>query len=77
MCRDLSLKTKNSLSVAPEVCCTKTYHGCSLAAYHASNTLLNLKDRSTDVVCWLLNVSATCECISWTDLLKQFYMLPH
>ena len=29
------------------------------------------------VVCWLLNVPATCECISGTDLLRQFYMLPH
>ena len=28
-------------------------------------------------VCWLLNVPATCECISGTDLLRQFYMLPH
>ena len=25
----------------------------------------------------LLNVPATCECISGTDLLRQFYMLPH
>ena len=29
------------------------------------------------VVCLLLNVSATCECISGTDLLRQFYVLPH
>ena len=29
------------------------------------------------VVCWLLNVPATCECISGTDLLRQFYVLPH
>ena len=29
------------------------------------------------VVCWLLNVPATCECISGTDLLRQFYALPH
>ena len=26
---------------------------------------------------WLLNVLATCECISGTDLLRQFYVLPH
>ena len=26
---------------------------------------------------WLLNVPATCECISGTDLLRQFYVLPH
>ena len=28
-------------------------------------------------VCWLLNVPATCECISGTDLQRQFYVLPH
>ena len=33
------------------------------------------KDRM--FVCWLLNVPATCECISGTDLLRQFYVLPH
>ena len=26
---------------------------------------------------WLLNVPATCKCISGTDLLRQFYVLPH
>ena len=31
----------------------------------------------TVFVCWLLNVPATCECISGTDLLRQFYLLPH
>ena len=29
------------------------------------------------VVCWLLSVPATCQCISGTDLLRQFYVLPH
>ena len=29
------------------------------------------------VVCWLLNVPVTCQCISGTDLLRQFYVLPH
>ena len=28
-------------------------------------------------VCWLLNVPAISECISRTDLLRQFYVLPH
>ena len=28
-------------------------------------------------VCLLLSVPATCECISRTDLLRQFYVLPH
>ena len=31
----------------------------------------------TIVVGWLLNVPATCECISGKDLLRQFYVLPH
>ena len=26
---------------------------------------------------WLLNVPTTCQCISGTDLLRQFYVLPH
>ena len=34
--------------------------------------LLNLTD---EVVCWLLNVPATCQCFSGTDLLRQFYVL--
>ena len=29
------------------------------------------------LVGWLLNVPATCECVSGTDLLRQFYVLPH
>ena len=28
-------------------------------------------------VFWLLNVPATCKCISGTNLLRQFYVLPH
>ena len=28
-------------------------------------------------IAWLLNVPATGECISGTDLLRQFYVLPH
>ena len=30
-----------------------------------------------EFVCWLLNVPTTCKCISGTDLLRQFYVLPH
>ena len=29
------------------------------------------------LVGWLLNVPATCKCISGTDLLRQFYVWPH
>ena len=34
-------------------------------------------ETETEFVCWLLNVPATCECISGTDLHRQFYVLPH
>ena len=38
-------------------------------------TVVNLHE--VVVVCWLLNVPATRECISGMDLLRQFYVLPH
>ena len=38
--------------------------------------LLGISHRAV-VVYWLLNVPATCECISGMDLLRQFYVLPH
>ena len=33
--------------------------------------------RSGFVVCWLLNAPTTGQCISGTDLHRQFYVLPH
>ena len=56
-----------------------------------ANVAADLQKRETNLRCksfrrwnsvglfvgWLLNVPATCECISGTDLLRQFYMLPH
>ena len=42
------------------------------------NDLFFETDQKTGiVVCCLLNVPATCECISGTDLLIQVYVLPH
>ena len=38
---------------------------------------LNLHRGVVVVVGWLLNVLATCECISEVDLPGQFYVLPH
>ena len=35
------------------------------------------KKKKKKFVCWLLNVLATCKCISGADLLRQFYVLPH
>ena len=43
---------------------------------HLLDTLLILLGR-IGVVGWLLYVLATCWCISGTDLLRQFYVLPH
>ena len=37
----------------------------------------NEEEKMMMVVGWLLNVPATCECISGMDLLRQFYVLPH
>ena len=34
-------------------------------------------EKTRIVVCWLLSVPATSQCISGTDLLRQFYVLPH
>ena len=47
-----------------------TKHWLSTAGHGKHHQLLG-------VVCWLLIVPATCECISGTDLLRQFYVLPH
>ena len=52
----------------------RTALGCGYVS--RSPSLGDLHTRSI-VVCWLLNVPATCECISGTDLLRQFYVLPH
>ena len=38
---------------------------------------LSCDQRSHRTVCWFLNVPRTCECISGTDLLRQFDVLPH
>ena len=32
----------------------------------------SMRGRGRRFVCWLLNVPAACECISGTDLLRQF-----
>ena len=35
------------------------------------------RSRRKKFVCWLLNVPATCKCISGTDLNRHFYVLPN
>ena len=49
---------------------------------NAKELTLTINRNVTDyAVClfvgWLLNVPATCECISGTDLHRQVYVLPH
>ena len=41
------------------------------------HTVLKKKTGERVVFGWLLNIPATCECISGTGLLRQFYVLPH
>ena len=48
----------------------------SVGDYPTSPVLAWKCDRF-EFVCWLLNVPATCKCISGTDLNRQFYLLPH
>ena len=47
------------------------------SAYGSFGALRCYLETETDfVVCWLLNVQATCKCILGTDLFRQFYVLP-
>ena len=67
----------------------QTFHPISLVSvilagtidlYHdmpLSVALTLAEGQCQQLFCWLLNVPATCECISGTDLLRQFYVLPH
>ena len=48
----------------------------SITAVHMRQPLDQDVERG-EFVCWLVNVSATCRCISGTDLLRQLYVLPH
>ena len=48
---------------------------CEINSYLMVNR--NIWSREDWLVGWLLNVPATDECISGTDLLRQFYVLPH
>ena len=45
--------------------------------YNTINYILHCNQLEGVVVGWLLIVPATCECISGTDLHRQFYVLPH
>ena len=51
----------------------KVYGGGDMGLHRWCNAILSWQG----FVCWLLNVPATCKCISGKDLLRQFYVLPH
>ena len=62
--------------VAPTVAKRGTVHMHHVV--NGSRASWTCQDHSVQqFVCWLLNVPATCECISGTDLLRQVYVLPH
>ena len=42
-----------------------------------SSGLANKQTHEYLFVCWFLNDTATCQCISGTDLLRQLYVLSH
>ena len=50
---------------------------CTLALGQVVRALTLSRQASGKAVCCLLNVPAKCQCISGTDLLRQFYVLPH
>ena len=61
------------VAVSPDA--AKAY--AALSGDRLLGLVVKVSASGADVVCWLLNVPATCECISGTDLLRQFYVLPH
>ena len=64
------------INVSDQVCCcTKTQY--TDPATPPSSGTDSTRPGALQFVGWLLNVPATCECISGMDLLRQFYVLPH
>ena len=50
---------------------------CISTSWHDTRGLMHEHHQRFVLFCWLLNVTATCECISGTDLLRQVNLLPH
>ena len=50
---------------------------CTTDAVQQVSVIWEGKEGVGVVVYWLLNIPATCKGILGTDLLRQFYMLPH
>ena len=87
VCLLVCLTSQEHASVSQGWTCSDNFTCCHTEIVHA----LQLSQRgvyfffylSFDMVLpclfvgWLLHIPATCECISGTDLLRQFYVLPH
>ena len=59
------------------VSCVRALDARHVSPLHCPTTRCSGRARKDVVVGWLLNVPATFECISGTDLLRQFYVLTH
>ena len=69
--------TSHSRLALPDACFTLANQRNFRQEELGSTFCTSATDRVVVVVGWLLNVPATCECISGTDLHRQFYVLPH
>ena len=69
------LASKLILSWAENMTCMIFTSSEQWEVLNVQQTILSSEQKQ--VVCWLLNVPATCKCISGTDLPRQFYVLPH
>ena len=77
----------NSLFVTMDTSCNLYFKRDNILQLHTSNSFVDYQLPCPPVmrrhsglgvvVGWLLNVPPTCQCISGTDLLRQFYVLPH
>ena len=72
--RSLDLRTCGALKKLAKLLCQgiSLLISCNNPMFKSNRTM-----GAALFVCWLLNVPATCKCISGTDLLRQFYVLPH
>ena len=74
------METCTSATLAPSYHLLQVSHirltDLPLVSVEASGAM-SPTSRLVVVVCWGLNVPATCWCISGTDLFRQLYVLPH
>ena len=68
-----------TISIKIPACLIVNYYGADAEVTSGTDRKIKKIDPEivAAVVCWLLNVPATCECISGTDLLRQLHVSPH